>query len=60
MAVLSGEERIIRTLKREVVDRVPTFEWYIDREVIEALSPGSNYEKYCKATSDVLMGKQYG
>ena len=47
MVDLSGEERIIRTLKREEVDRVPTFEWYIDREIIEALSPGSNYEKFC-------------
>jgi len=44
---LSGEERIIRTLERKGTDRVPTFEWYIDKEVIEALSPGSDYEKFC-------------
>jgi len=44
---LSGEERITRTLERKETDRVPTFEWYIDKEVIEALSPGSNYEKFC-------------
>jgi uroporphyrinogen decarboxylase len=47
MAGLSGEERIVRTLERKEADRVPTFEWYIDREVIEALSPGSDYENFC-------------
>ena len=47
MTDLSGEERIMRTLERKEADRVPTFEWYIDKKVIEALSPGSNYEKFC-------------
>jgi len=37
----------MRTLERKEADRVPTFEWYIDKKVIEALSPGSNYEKFC-------------
>ena len=47
METLSGEERIMRALKRKEVDRVPTFEWFIDKKVIEALSPGSSYEKFC-------------
>ncbi len=44
--VMSSEERIIRALKRKEVDRVPTFEWLIDKKVIESISPGSSYEKF--------------
>ncbi|MCJ7666222.1 MAG: hypothetical protein MUO59_05745 [Actinobacteria bacterium] len=47
MSELGSEERIIRTLELRETDRVPTFEWYIDKKVIEALLPGSNYEKFC-------------
>jgi len=47
MKVLSGEERMIRVLERKETDRVPSFEWYIDKKVIEAMSPGSDYEKFC-------------
>ena len=47
MAELTGEERIIRVLNRQQPDRVPHFEWYIDNKVIDALSPGSDYEKFC-------------
>ena len=47
MQELTGEERIIRTLQLQQADRVPHFEWYIDRKVINAISPGSNYEKFC-------------
>lgn len=47
MKELSGEERILRVLGKKETDRVPTFEWYIDKKVIEALSPGSDFEKFC-------------
>lgn len=47
MRELCSEERIIRTLELRETDRVPTFEWYIDKRVIESLLPGSNYEKFC-------------
>ena len=47
MKELTGEERIIRTLGREQVDRVAHFEWYIDKKVISAISAGSDYEKFC-------------
>lgn len=47
MKELSGEERILRVLEKKETDRVPTFEWYIDKKVIEALSPGSDFEKFC-------------
>jgi len=47
MAELTGEERIIRTINRQQTDRVPHFEWYIDKRVINAISAGSDYEKFC-------------
>lgn len=47
MKKLNGEERIIRTLKKQATDRVPTFEWYIDNKVINSILPGSVYEKFC-------------
>jgi len=49
---LSSVERIRRVLLNEVPDRVPTFEWLVDRRVREALIPG------CKNGNDfaVRMG----
>jgi uroporphyrinogen decarboxylase len=37
---LTGEQRILRVLDRQEPDRVPHFEWAIDRRVREALAPG--------------------
>ena len=41
MTELSGKERILRVLQRQEPDRVPHFEWSIDRKVRDALLPGS-------------------
>lgn len=43
---LTSEQRVIRTLKREEVDKVPTFEWLIDNKVIEEILPGGNYTDF--------------
>ena len=40
MREMTGEERILRVLERGQPDRVPHFEWAIDRRVREALLPG--------------------
>jgi uroporphyrinogen decarboxylase len=40
MAVLSSEERVLRVLDRREPDRVPHFEWSIDKKVRAALVPG--------------------
>jgi uroporphyrinogen decarboxylase len=47
MKEFTGEERIIRTLELRQADRVPHFEWYIDKQVINAISAGSDYVKFC-------------
>jgi len=49
---LTSAERIMRVLRREEPDRVPHFEWLVDRKVREALWPG------CKSYNEfaVRMG----
>ena len=37
---MNSEQRIICALKREPVDRVPTMEWALAKNVIEAICPG--------------------
>jgi uroporphyrinogen decarboxylase len=39
-AELTSAERIMRVLRREEPDRVPHFEWLVDRKVREVLRPG--------------------
>ncbi len=40
MAEMTSEERVLCVLQRQQPDRVPHFEWLVDRRVREALSPG--------------------
>ena len=39
-AELTSKERVLRALGRQVPDRVPHFEWLVDRRVRDALLPG--------------------
>lgn len=43
---LESNERVLRTLKLQETDRVPTFEWMIDKKVIQAIHPGATYEEF--------------
>jgi uroporphyrinogen decarboxylase len=49
MAEMTSEERILRVLQRMEPDRVPHFEWIVDRRVREALYPG------CKSYTDFAL-----
>ena len=40
MQELTSYERVMRALRREEPDRIPHFEWIIDRKVREAICPG--------------------
>jgi uroporphyrinogen decarboxylase len=40
MAELKSKERMLRVLQRQQPDRVPHFEWTVDRKVREAILPG--------------------
>ena len=46
---MNSEERIIKTLRHEEVDRVPFFEWIIDGKVMEALCPGKSADEFVDA-----------
>lgn len=39
---MNGEERVMGALSRRGIDRVPTFEWEISKELIGALTPGED------------------
>ena len=53
MAKMNSEERMYRVLNRQEPDRVPHFEWIVDRRVRDALCPG------CKSYNEfaVRMGQ---
>jgi uroporphyrinogen decarboxylase len=39
---MNSEERVMGALRREPIDRVPTFEWEISRKLIEIFTPGAD------------------
>ncbi len=49
MTEMNSEERIFRALRHQEPDRVPHFEWSVDRRVREALYPG------CKSQNDFAV-----
>ena len=40
MTEMNSEERVLCVLQRQVPDRVPHFEWLVDRRVRDSLYPG--------------------
>jgi len=52
---MNSLERIQAALRREPLDRVPTFEWLIDRKVIDALTPGgASHAAFCARWTDAV------
>lgn len=45
---MNSLERVIKTLKREETDRIPSFEWIIDKRVITEMAPGLSYPDFCE------------
>jgi uroporphyrinogen decarboxylase len=43
---MTSAERVLRVLQRQEPDRIPHFEWIIDRRVRDALYPGSTMEEF--------------
>ena len=43
---MTSAERVLRVLRREEPDRIPHFEWIIDRRVRDAICPGSTMEEF--------------
>lgn len=62
MAEMTSAERVMCTLRREQADRVPHFEWLIDKRVREALCPGSKDHNDFAVRMDhdaVLVGPRF-
>ncbi len=57
MIEMSSEERIFRVLQRQEPDRVPHFEWLVDRRVREALCPAcKSYNEFAEwAGHDAIL-----
>jgi uroporphyrinogen decarboxylase len=43
---MTAAERVMQVLRHEEPDRLPHFEWIIDRKVREAICPGSSLEEF--------------
>lgn len=53
---MNSEQRVIKALRREEIDRVPTFEWSIDKKVINAIYPGASLDEFiCKMNIDGIV-----
>jgi uroporphyrinogen decarboxylase len=46
MKELTSAERVLRVLRREEPDRIPHFEWIIDRKVRDSICPGADFEEF--------------
>ncbi len=46
MSGMTSAERVMRVLGRQEPDRIPHFEWIIDRKVREAICPGGTMEEF--------------
>ncbi len=46
MAEMTSAERVMAVLRNEEPDRIPHFEWAVDRKVREMLCPGCSYEEF--------------
>ncbi|MFI5381204.1 MAG: uroporphyrinogen decarboxylase family protein [Tepidisphaerales bacterium] len=46
MSELTSAERVMRVLRQEEPDRIPHFEWIVDRNVREAICPGCTMEEF--------------
>ncbi len=56
MAEMTSAERILTVLRNEQPDRIPHFEWIVDRHVREAILPGCNMEEFTlRMGLDALM-----
>ena len=57
MVEMTSEERVLRVLQRKEPDRVPHFEWLVDRRVREVLCPGnkSNNDFAVKMGHDAVL-----
>jgi len=55
---MTGRERVLAVIKREQPDRVPTFEWAINADVIKAITGDMSFDDFVEiANLDAVMCK---
>ncbi|MFW6162332.1 MAG: uroporphyrinogen decarboxylase family protein [Planctomycetota bacterium] len=61
MGEMTSAERVLRVLRREEPDRIPHFEWIIDRRVRDAICPGATTEEFTlrMGLDAILTGPDY-
>jgi len=61
MTEMTSSERVLRVLRRQEPDRIPHFEWIIDRKVRNAILPGANMEEFTvrMGLDAMLVGPDY-
>lgn len=50
-----SKQRVIAALEREHLDRVPYFEWVVDKTIIESLMPGADALTFSNTHMDAIM-----
>jgi uroporphyrinogen decarboxylase len=48
---MNSEERILKTLRHEETDRIPIFEWIVDKRVIDVLYPDMTNDEFINSTN---------
>jgi len=57
---MNSEQRVINTLQRKEVDRIPTFEWSFDKKFIESIYPGHSEDDFIdKFSIDAVIVELY-
>jgi uroporphyrinogen decarboxylase len=58
---MTSQERVLAVLKREEPDRIPTFEWDIDSDLIREMTGGGSYEEFLEMfeLDAVMCGPTY-
>ncbi|MBT3320042.1 MAG: hypothetical protein HN389_09800 [Clostridia bacterium] len=62
---MTSEQRVLGALKRQPIDRVPTFEWMTSDHVVQALCPGKTYDDFVEeldidgAVADLYYDKEW-
>lgn len=61
LSEMTSQERVLAVIRREVPDRVPTFEWDIDPTVIDKMTGGGSYEDFIEQfdLDAVMCGPNY-
>jgi uroporphyrinogen decarboxylase len=58
---MNSQERVLAVIRRQEPDRIPTFEWDIDPDLITTMTGGGSYEDFIEQfdLDAVMCGPDY-